>query len=420
MAMTAVSNRPTPSSAVRPDQAPPAHSRVPVWILGTGLVLVIVLQRIAVPVGSQSVSITLLIGYGVLGALLAVGALQHDTTRTLLYVVGAGACGFAAWLTTWRGVPMAFMSFLLLLLVYVPWLFRLRASAHPDRAAHDISRLFVSLMTLAGAVSVAQLAAQLAGVWTFEDVVAARVPERWLLGDYNTVIPLQYASPTMKSQAFVFLEPSFLSQFLALGILLALLLRAPLWQPALMGLGMLATFSGTGIVLLGLGLVLLVLRDPRSLRPRLLVGAAVVGAVLLSTPVATPLLDRANERSESTSSWSLRFVLPYAEVSKGLAEAPERYLTGAGPGSAERLLANDKEGQGLAVVYPVAPKLLFEYGVPAGVAFLAFWFVAVLRRGSIPVVPGALVLMLGLLSGSLLQPHTLVAAWLLCLVYGRE
>jgi hypothetical protein len=127
-----------------------------------------------------------------------------------------------------------------------------------------------------------------------------------------------------------------------------------------------------------------------------------------------------DEAGSSGSSLSLRFVEPYAQVAAGLADEPARYLVGAGPGSAERLLENDRQGAGQAVVYTIVPKVYFEYGLLAGSAFLAFLGLALFRRPPSPVVPGSLVIMLGLLSGSLLQPHTLLVAWLLTVVWGRE
>ena len=127
-----------------------------------------------------------------------------------------------------------------------------------------------------------------------------------------------------------------------------------------------------------------------------------------------------NRASNSASSLSLRFVLPYDQVAQGLSEDPGRYLVGAGPGSAERLLENARQGTGLAVVYTIAPKVIFEYGVPAGVLFLIFLGCCLFRGPPHRVVPGALVVMLGLLSGSLLQPHTLLVAWLLSVVWSRD
>lgn len=389
-------------------------------VICVGLALCVLLQRVAVPVGEDGISCILVLGYAVLGVLLLLDLVEHDRRRAQLYLFACAACGLAAWSGTWAGRPVAFMSFLLLVVVYVPWVFRLRPHAGTPDTTWRVVRFFVRMMVFFAAVSVGQQAAQLSGAWTFQDYLADLLPAQFLLGDYNTVIPTEYGSPVIKSQAFVFLEPSFLCQFLALGILAGLLVRAPLWQLGLMGLGMVATYSGTGILLLAVGAGILVLRAPSSLRPKVVLATAAALLLVLSSPLAAPLLERSEETADATSSWSLRFVLPYQEVAKGLQEAPHRYLTGAGPGTSERLLESDKEGAGLAVVYPVAPKLIFEYGLPAGGLFLVFWFVALLRGACLRVLPGALVFMLAVLSGSLLQPSTIVLAWLLSCVFADD
>ncbi|GAB2870474.1 hypothetical protein [Nocardioides pacificus] len=389
-------------------------------IICAGLILCVLLQRVAVPVGENGISSVLVLGYGVLGMLLLLNLVEHDRRRTQLYLFACAACGLAAWSGAWTGRPVASMSFLLLVVVYVPWVFRLRPLAGPPDTTWRVVRFFAQMMTFFAAVAIGQQAGQRSGAWPFHDYLADLLPPELLLGDYNTVIPTEYGSPVIKSQAFVFLEPSFLSQFLALGILAALLVRAPLWQPCLMGLGMLASYSGTGILLLAVGGLILMLRSPSAVRPRIVAATAAVLLLATSSPLAAPLLERSEETQDSTSSWSLRFVLPYEEVAKGLQAAPHRYLTGAGPGSAERLLENDKEGAGLAVVYPVAPKLLFEYGLPAGGLFLVFWFVALLRGAYLRVLPGSLVFMLAVLSGSLLQPSTIVFTWLLSCVFADD
>ena len=415
----------TSRGAAGPATAPPSRHARPVdrgveRLLTVGVVLVVVLQRLAVPVGPDGISAMLPLGYVLLGLLLLRRAVEPDALRTVFFVVASGACAVMAWTAMWRSERPAMTSFLLLLAVYVPWLFRLRGVTPQHALAIRLGRVYVRLMCLSAVVAIGQLAGQVSGSWTFEDLLADVVPGQYLLGDYNTVTTIAYGSPTVKSQAFVFLEPSFLSQYLALAVVVAVLLRAPVWQPLLLAAGMVTTFSGTGIVLLVAGAVLIVLRSLRSLRPTLLATGALAVVVLLSTPWAAPLTDRSQEASESTSSWSLRFVLPYQEVAAGIAEVPRRYLTGAGPGTAERLLESDKQGAGLAVVYPVVPKLVFEYGLLAGLLFACFWLITLVRHPPWPVVPGCLVVMLGLLSGSLLQPTTAMFAWLFSAVLAHE
>jgi hypothetical protein len=182
---------------------------------------------------------------------------------------------------------------------------------------------------------------------------------------------------------------------------------------------MFCTYSGTGIVLFAVGLMVVLVRAPRAIRPSMVAIGAVGIAALLLSPYAEPLLDRTDEASDSSSSLSLRFVAPYQQVASGLEQEPWRYLIGSGPGASERVLESARDGSGLAVVYTIIPKVIFEYGFLAGSLFLTFLAVALFRRPPAPIVPLALAVMLALLSGSLLQPHTILLAWLLSAVWAR-
>lgn len=401
--------------------APNDHApTVTVRTLGVLMVVVIVGQRFALPIGDEGVSIVLVLALFVVLALVADGGLTHDLTRTILFLVAVAACGLTTWLHTLSGDAVSTNSFFLLLVVYLPWLFRVPDHHGRQAGARWLAKLYVRVMLAAAAVAVVEMAVQVLGVWTFIDPIQEHVPPQWLLANYNTNNPTEYASPIIKSQAFVFLEPSFLSQFLGLALIVAILRRAPLWQLGLLGLAMFCTYSGTGIVLVAVGLVIVLVRSPRSIRPSMVIlGAAGVAALLLSS-YAEPLLARTSEASDSSSSLSLRFIAPYQQVEAGLEQEPLRYLIGAGPGSSERVLESAREGSGLAVVYTIIPKLIFEYGLIAGTLFLAFIAVTLFRQSPGPVVPLALTVMLGLLSGSLLQPHTLLMAWLLSCAWGRS
>jgi hypothetical protein len=149
--------------------------------------------------------------------------------------------------------------------------------------------------------------------------------------------------------------------------------------------------------------------------------AGVVGlAVLFSTPAADILLDRRTETSQSGSSGSLRFVQPYTEVGKGLSKDATRYVVGAGPGASDRLLESNRLNKaGGAVVYAIAPKLAFEYGLIGATIFVGFLLLSIYRGPPLPVLPTVVTFMIFFLSGSLLQPHTIVLAWLLTSIWGK-
>ena len=404
---------PAPSGPVREERRRPAP---PVRVVCVLVVVVVVGQRFALPAGPQALPLSLVVGYAGCAALLWWRAVRFDRLRLELFALAGTACAAATYLGLWwDDDSLSLPSLVLLLLIYALWCLRLTDTGPGVQRA--VLGTFVRTMLVLSALGVLQMTAQYAGVWQYQDYLGAVVPPDLLLQAYNTDAPTSYLSPIYRGNAFVFLEPSFLSQYCALAVLVALLLRAPAWQLGLLTAGLASAVSGTGFLLLSAGLVAVVLRDRSALRPSYLVTGVLALAALLASPVASGLLDRASEFGESGSSASLRLVQPYTETARGLQEGPSRPYVGAGPGSAERLLSTDRDGGlGRAVTYTTAPKLVFEYGLVAGGLFMLFLLVCLFGGRSVPAVPFALFLMTWVLSGALLQPHTAVLAWLLAMV----
>ena len=404
--------------AARPHVDPVVRPRTPrhaaPWAGGSLvvlLVLVVLLQRLLIPPGAAPVALVVLLVHVVAALLLLTGRLALDRARTELFglaallvlVVSAGAAV--------TGGSLSVTSLGLLLVLWAPWVLRLPPGhQHVHRR---VARAFVRLMVALALVGVAQLGLQLLGLWRYRDYLGTWVPG--LIQDgFNTSIPIFFGSPVYKANAFVFLEPSNFSQYCALGILVGLVLREPAWKLLVLGLGLGSAVSGTGIVLLLVGAVLVVLRDPRALRPSVLAASALGVVALLLSPVFPLLLDRVDEPAQTGSSGYLRFVQPFTEVAAGLQDAPVRYVLGAGAGAVQRVLESGKgDTEGQAVLYSVIPKAVFEYGVVAGGVFVLFIALAVLDRAPWAVVPGAVLFWVLFLGGNLLQPQTVAVAWLL-------
>jgi len=387
------------------------HSRRFLRLTGGLLVFLVVGQRLAIPVAGSAVPMTLIASYIVIVALLAQGFAEFDRLKSALFIGAMTACVTAAYLATWTGTPVSLLSVLLLIAVQALW--TLRSSAPVAVLHRSLAVFYVRLMVFFAIVGSGQMALQLSGVWEYEDLLLVWLPESLLLPDFAVSIPIEYGSDIIKANAFVFLEPSFFSQFCALALIIAALLRAPAWQLVVLTLGLISALSGTGLLLAAVGGVALVMRSSGSIRPSYFVAVAVGLIVVTATPASELLLERAGEPAQAGSSGSLRFVQPYSEVARGIGEDDRRYLVGAGPGSSERLLSSDRERAGQAVVYTIVPKLAFEYGLIAGGLFSAFIAFSVLWRPSMPVLPVTLLCMIFFLSGSLLQPHTVTLAWLL-------
>jgi hypothetical protein len=385
-------------------------------VLQVVLVVVVLGQRITIPIGSLPISLPLIASYVGIGLLrLRGGAVHYNRVRTELYVAAGAVIVASSWFTSFRGDDISLNSLFLLLIIYLPWVFCV-SSQFADLMV-PLLRTFVRVMVFSSLVASGEILAQLIFHWPYTDFAAKWLPPSFLAQNYNTSYPISYGNPIYKANAFLFLEPSFLCQFLALALIVSLLLRAPAWQPLLLGLGMAATLSGTGILVIILGVALLVVRVPDRIRPTYVLAGMVGLAIVFSTPAGNILLDRRNETAQQGSSGYIRFVQPYTEVANGLAEDPTRYVVGAGAGSSDRLLTSDRSG-GAAVVYTITPKVTFEYGLIAAVMFSAFLLVGILRGPPIPVLPASAALMVFFLSGSLLQPHTIMLIWLLTSIWG--
>ncbi|MGY2078782.1 hypothetical protein [Modestobacter sp. SYSU DS0657] len=396
-----------------------AWDKVDQRLLNGFVILLVLTQRIGVPVSDTSIGVALPLTYALVAVLLVRRRLMISRIRVELLLMAATAVVAATAAVTINGGTVSLSSLMLLLAVYLPWTMRISGSA--GRAAVlQAGRVFVRVMVVLAIVGVGQFAAQLAGIWTFEDYLPQWISADFLVGDYNTVIPLVYGSETYKSTAFVLLEPSLLSQFCALAVIVGLMLHVRAWQLLVLVAGLASSVSGTGVILLAVGVVLLVLRAPRQIRAAYVVAGAVALTLVLLSPSGPLLLGRSTEVTQPGSSGYARFVQPFTEVREGLEAEPERYLIGGGAGNSERLLASNRNGIGEVVLYSSVPKLTFEYGLIAGGLFAIFLIAALLDGSPWRVVPGALLVMTFVLSGALLQPQTASLAWVLTTLGARD
>ncbi len=386
------------------------------------VVLLVLTQRIGIPVGDTSISVALPLGYLLIGVLVVRGSVTVSRTRMeLLFLALAGVLTVTAIVggIGGAGTEFSLASLGLLVAIYLPWVLHARGADSLALVRHA-GTTFIRTMLVLAAVGLAQVTAQLTGVWDWVDYLRQWLPSGYIVPTYNYNNSLEWGSDTFKGTAFVLLEPSFLSQFCALAILIGLVLRVRPWQIVLLIAGMGASVSGTGIFLLSAGAVLMLFRAPRLIRPAYVVSGAVAVALVLWSPIADFLLSRSGELTETESSGYARFVAPYKQVLAGLNDEPIRWLIGAGPGTSESLLLTNREGVGSLVLYSIIPKLAFEYGVIAGGLFVVFLVVAMLRGTPWKVVPGSILFMVFFLSGALLQPQTAFLAWILTTLVARD
>jgi hypothetical protein len=379
----------------------------------------IFLQRLAVPVGSNQVPLMLPAVLGGAVLLLARGDLAVNMGRTRAYLIAMAACVGSALVAFTRGLDGTSLTSLLLLVVtYAPFCYGLRADVSSTLFPRILDRFSVMTAVLAG-LAVTQFALQLAG-WRYSDIIGGVVPPDLLMRNFNTSYPVAYGSTVYKANAFVCLEPSFCSQFLAVGLVVSVLRGVRWWRLVLLVVATLATVSGTGVILLAAALVLLAVhKGPRFAATAVAVLALVVTAVGF-TPAADVFAERATETSTSNSSGSLRFVQPYTRTFDRLGGDPLTVFFGSGPGWSDRDADQFMDDTGLPLNYAMLPKLVLEYGLVGGLAFLGLVTLAFVRGSPSFVLSGAVLVFYTVLSSSLLSPVVVYLGLLVLTWYTRD
>jgi hypothetical protein len=375
-------------------------------------------MRLGLPLSSSGIPLLLPVVYSIVIYLRLRGEMVLSAGRTMGYLTAMSACTLAAFLSFARGrTDTSLTSLMLLIGTYAPFCFGLR----PDRKAlfDRVLGRFVTLTTVLAWLAVAQIVLQLVG-WKYTDILGTIVPHGLLLHNFNTSYPVDYGASLYKANGFFCLEPSYCSQYLALG-LVAHIVRGASWRRVLLYiLAILATVSGTGLLLLAGAMIVVSIRRGPQFAMSVLLLVGIIALVISLTPAATPFQKRLTETSSSQSSGSLRFVQPYSRMWNGLGKDPLSVAFGQGSGFADRDATTFFEGTGLPLNYAMFPKIILEYGVVGSVFFLAFLASAFTRGSPSFELSGATLVFVTILSGSLLSPTVMYTPLVLIVWFARD
>ncbi len=320
----------------------------------------IFLQRFGIPLGELKLPVVVPLVAAVFGVLLVQNRTLFSETSLLIYLLFCLYALFSAGLAlaipplgTIASVP----SLGYLLLVYAFLVLRIR----PAAGWTETLAVFRDFVTVIAVCACIQFAAQFAGVNLFS--LAGVVPDSLLLEQtYNVVVPIWYGSTIYKANGIFLLEPSFLSQFVAIALVIEFLYFGSAFRMALLVLALLAAFSGTGLVVLAFAVVVASVLERRSLwrvATFLIVGGSI--AALAGTLVAPEYVDsvvrRMSELDSDQASGFIRFISPYVMVTDVTADP--RSILGFGPGTAEQF-----ESLGYTYGINALTKILIEYGMP--------------------------------------------------------
>jgi hypothetical protein len=214
----------------------------------------------------------------------------------------------------------------------------------------------------------------------------------------------------LKSNGFFLREPSFFSLQMALGLLLELSLARRKWVMAILGLGLILSYSGSGFIVLGVALLF-----PFGRRSLLqIAAAAAVGAVIYLTLGdvlnLTYTVDRMDEVSSNRSSAYCRFVDPVVVTWHDIDANGWAGLLGHGPGTLHKMYGTCET---------TFAKVPFEYGLLGALA-MGMLLLSALGRSAVPVRVRAALGVQWATQPYLLGPEAVLAIYILCAMWPDE
>ena len=366
----------------------------------------LILQRFGLPIGGQqsAVFVSLLIAPVLMAPLLFTGQLRISAGPAFTFVIALCCLLLTTIMTVLYpdlekrfSLPSVLELFLLLFLLLPQ-----PAGAFDTKAVLPIFTFWARLIAVA---SLIQYGAQFVGLrfFSFASSFPALGPFLTEAG-YHVEAPLRYGSSINRANGVFLLEPSILSQVMTLAIVVDVFVLRRLKWLALYAAALLASFSGTGALILTVTFLVAGVVSPRQL-PRaigaivLMVVLAGVAAVVFPSQFST-LADRVSGDDPSAHA-------RYAEqftVLQTIATDP-RLVAGFGPGAADGFI---QSGSMSALL-----KMFFDYGL-LGLLTLVAYILTAWWRSDHPALMLVALFTFQLGGGYLLFPPMVLLLSLLC------
>jgi hypothetical protein len=302
---------------------------------------------------------------------------------------------------------ISLLSLISLLANYFVFLFR---PTHQRADNQDVLRIFLFYARLLAVVGIVQYLAQFSGIRIFSFSRSFPFLSPILVEKgFNSYPVIAYGSSIVRSTSLC-VEAAYLSQLLAVAIAIEFFVfRSFRWLP-LYGLAYLFSFSGTGLLCLGIAVVILGLSS-RVEAPRILGFAAIglVGVIALSLAFPAQfasITQRSTEFQREGTSGSRRLFGQVEAVSQIAGDT--RSLVGLGPGAMDRATFL-VEGTGTP-----AMKLFIDSGWLGLTLFVLFIIGATMKRG-MGIIPILMLVEFQFGGGNLLFSPLLVQMALLCI-----
>ena len=332
-------------------------------ILATPLIAVTTFAKFTFPpLGAQGIdgSLLLLLAAPIVGSVM--GCVQIEPRRLALYVILLAILGSFQILQT----DVSWSSMVLLVALHLPYIFAVPGEGDGNR----IIKFFIDIVTVFAWLGIAQYALQFVVSARFLFPLENFVPSTFIVQHFNKQAALAYGSEVYRANGVFLLEPSFFSQVLAVAIVAELGNLRRITRLVPFGIAILASHSGTGLLLLAVCLPLyLVSRRHWNL---LLIGLIALVAIIAFQDLLhlDRFVSRLDEFGSTRSSGFARFVGGFFLFDQYLWGDPWRTLFGYGAGAFADYSARSD--------YPVAEmalfKIVFEFGLAGAAAYFGFLF----------------------------------------------
>lgn len=378
----------------------PALARRIANVLSIHLVLVVITQKMALPVGGGiQIAFAMALQYVVFAIFMLMGVLRVHVTRTLLLLA------FIAFATATHALypgsdgfsPGSIFLLILILAMYsfvVPM----------DEENYDrILKTFQIVAACASVMVFVNWGTQIVGMGIFS--IEDFIPLSFRYINYVYMNKLRWDLHWIKPNGFFFLEVSHLSQFIGMALIIELAKFRRLKFMALYAVALLSSFGGTGTLLVLSSAPFLIARLPR----KYIVAAALAVPFMLVVAAQIGVLDnftgRVEEFGQEKSSGYNRFVLPAVTAAEALGRDGLGGLLGSGAGS---IPAGDPTKGGFnGFAWSPYAKVIYEYGLIGFLIWLPLTVLAIFNRGVPFVICWIAFVQYNFLNGSLNVPlHT--------------
>lgn len=237
-----------------------------------------------------------------------------------------------------------------------------------EELAPKVLKLFLHLARLLACLAVAQYFLQGFVDNTFLYPIDNLIPQQFVVQGFNAQGTINYNSTQIRATGVFMLEPSFLTQFLAVAIVAESVTTRRLWPLALYTAGILVAHAGTGLLILLICMPFVVFLHRRW--DLLVLGAIGAAAIFAFGEVLNLdfIANRAGEFNDPNSSGFARFVGGFYMFDQMLWPDLRRALFGYGAGSfMDYVHLFDIEVADMPMT-----KMIFEFGVVGALTYFTF------------------------------------------------